>query len=154
MVFINEFGLICSQPVPCHFKERLDDFADKWLPVVVGGRRFELFLVKREDGTCIKGPFWTSLARSHNLAFNDSVTFTLNNQNGEEGADDQDGENEEEEEDFELGDDVQEENPVDRAEHVFSVVARDPTGSVKEFQYNLGMFSSWHIFLLSSLSTL
>jgi hypothetical protein len=139
LVFINEFGLICSQPVPCHFKERLDDFADKWLPVVVGGRRFELFLVKREDGTCIKGPFWTSLARSHNLAFNDSVTFTLNNQNGEEGANDQDGETEEEEEDF---------------EHVFSVVARDPTGSVKEFQYNLGMFSSWHIFLLSSLSTL
>ena len=86
------------------------------------------------------------MARSHNLAFNDSMTFTLNNQNGEEGADDQDGENEEEEEDFELGDDVQEENPVDRTEHVFSVVARDPTGSVKEFQYNLGMFSSWHIF--------
>ena len=153
MVFINEFGLICSQPVSYHFKERLNDFADKWLPVVVGGRRFELFLVKREDGTCIKGSFWTSLARSHNLAFNDSVTFTLNNQNGEKGDDDQDGEHEEEE-DFELADDVQEVNPVDRAEHVFRVVARDPTGSIKEFQYNLGMFSSWHIFLLSSLSTL
>ena len=94
--------------------------------------------MKREESTFIRGPFWTSLLRSHNIALNDVVTFTLINQDGEEGAD-QEGENEEEEE--------EEENPVDRAEHVFSVVARDPTGRVKEFQNKLGMFSSWHILI-------
>lgn len=68
------------------------------------------------------------------------MTFTLINQDGEEGAD-QEGENEEEEEEEEEEEDVHEENLVDRAEHVFSVVARDPTGRVKEYQQNLGMFS-------------
>ena len=133
------FGF-CYQAITCHFKERLNDFADKWLPTVAAGHRFELFLVKREDNTYIRGPFWTSFLRSHNIALNDVVTFRLIKQDDEEGADDQEEEEDEEEEDEEEEEDVQEENPVNRAEHVFRMVAHDPDGNIKYFHNVHGMY--------------
>lgn len=117
----------------------LNDFADKWLPVEVGDHRFELFLVKTEESTFIRGPFWTSLLRAHNIALNDVLTFTLINQEEEE---------EEKEEWVMEEEDEDEEEEEEEEEHVFSVVAVDPAGNVKNFQYNLGMFNFflWHIY--------
>jgi hypothetical protein len=44
---------------------------------VSSGHRFEIFLVKREQTTFIRGPFWNYFCRTHNIALNDIVTFTL-----------------------------------------------------------------------------
>jgi hypothetical protein len=76
-VAIITFFVIYFQAVPCHFKERLNLFADKWLPCVASGHRYELFLEKIGYGTYIMGPYWKSFRRSHNIALGDVVTFKL-----------------------------------------------------------------------------
>ena len=89
--------------------------------------------MKTEESTFIRGPFWTSLLRAHNIALNDVLTFTLINQEEEDEEEEEEDEDEDEEEE---GEEEEEEE-----EHVFSVVAVDPAGNVKNFQSNLGMFN-------------
>jgi hypothetical protein len=76
--------IFLSDSIPCLFKQGLNYFADKWLPIAVAGHRFEFFLMKREETTYIRGPFLTSFLRSHNIALHDRVTFRLIRQVGDE----------------------------------------------------------------------
>lgn len=117
---------------------------------MASNHEFELFLVKREEATYIRGPYWTYFLRTHNIALNDVVTCSLIR----EGDEDEDEEAEEDEDEAEQ-DAVQDENPLDRSEYVFRMVAHDPTGAIKEFQNNPGKFFSMHqnayIYMLSAM---
>jgi hypothetical protein len=44
---------------------------------VASGHRYELFLEKTEHATYIKGPYYNSFYRSHNITLHEVVTFTL-----------------------------------------------------------------------------
>ena len=54
--------------------------------------------MKTEERTFTRGPLWTSLLRSHNIALNDVLTFTLINQEEEEEEEEEEWVMEEEEE--------------------------------------------------------
>ena len=97
--------------------------------------RFELFLVKREDATYKRGPFWNSFCTSHNIAHHDIATFTLTKKTKEYDQDEED---------------VQEEKPVDRAEYVFQMKAHNTNGDIKEFRYISGMCVVFHQMWLPS----
>ena len=128
------------------------------------GHRFELFFVKREDTTFIRGPFWNSYCRSHNIAINDVVTFTLigpqpgaqvraEQDEDEEGSGE--GAQEDMEEDIKFEEVSEEEGAeeerteeegtqeegsdkeelVTRGQHVFHMTARAPNGDIKKFDY-------------------
>ena len=107
--------------------------------------RFELFLVKREDATYIRGPFWNSFCRSHNIALHDVVTFTLIKK-AEEDEDEEGSEDDEDEKGSEK--DVQEEKPeeksLDRPEYVFTMKAHATNGDIKEFHYISGIYVVSH----------
>lgn len=107
---------------------------------MAAGHRFELFLVKREDATYIRGSFWNSFCRSHNIALHDVVTSTLIKKAKEGAQEDEDEEGSEDDED-EKGseEDVQEEKPLDRAEYVFTMKAHATNGDMKELHYIPGM---------------
>jgi hypothetical protein len=109
-----------KQAVPCHFKERLNDFADKWMHCAAGAHRFELYLRKDATRTFIMGPFWYDLILSHGVNAGDVVTFTLREE--EEIADDSD-----DEDDDML---VYEQAFV---ENVFEITVAKPNGTNKPF---------------------
>ena len=88
--------------------------------------------MKREEATYIRGPFWNSFCRSHNIALHDGVTFTLIRQARAGVEEDEDEEGLEEGADQE---DVLQDEILNRAEHVFKMTARAPNGDIKEFTY-------------------
>jgi hypothetical protein len=63
--------------MPCYFKERINDFANKLLVAETGSHcLYDVYPEKEESRTLIYGPYWSSLLRHHNVILGDVITFT------------------------------------------------------------------------------
>lgn len=68
IILFSEFTnseVLNKQAVPCYFKVRMDELADKWLLARKDSRKYDLNIVKLECVTYICGPYWRSLLRDN-----------------------------------------------------------------------------------------
>jgi hypothetical protein len=95
-----------------------------------------LFLEKTGHATFIRGPYWNSFCRSHNIALDDVVTFTLNKKTEKEEEEDEDKDEDDEYEDGSEEDDAQQ----GAEEYVFNIKAHASNGDNKEHDYVEDMY--------------
>jgi hypothetical protein len=81
------------------------------------------------------GPYWKSFCRSHNIALDDVVIFTLDKKNEKEEEEEEDEDEEDEDEEGSEEEDAQQE----AEEYVFNIRAYASNGANKEHHYVDGM---------------